>query len=266
MSGEWTVFIIVIVGVYGLLVGSFLNAWVWRVQTRRSVSKGRSMCPHCKAKLKWFELIPVLSWLGLHGKCRTCHEPISWQYPAVELGNALLWVGLLIFFAPSGVLEWAQLVIWLVLSSILLAALVYDARWMLLPDAFMVPASVFALALATLSALDVGLLGALWSRLLAAALFAGIFFLIWYASGGNWIGDGDIWLAAIIGLVLTSVQLVVAIFVAFNLGAIIGLVLIGLHKKTRKSAIAFGPFLIIGLFSGLFFGEALLNWYLGIFV
>ncbi len=137
---------------------------------------------------------------------------------------------------------------------------------MLLPDAFMVPATVLALLLAVLVAVQAGLIAALWPPLVATTLFAGIFFLIWFASGGRWIGDGDIWLAAIMGLVLSGVQLVVAIFVAFNLGAIVGLALIAVHRKTRKSTIAFGPFLIIGLFAGLFFGEALLNWYLGIFV
>ncbi len=263
---ELTFFIAIMVAIYGLLVGSFLNAWMWRVHTNRPIAKGRSMCPQCKTTLKWYELFPVLSWLGLRGKCRTCHKPISWQYPAVELANALLWVGLFVFFTPVGTFEWVQLLIWFALSSLLLAALVYDARWMLLPDAFVVPATILAFVLAVLSTLDIGTLSALWPKLIAAALFAGIFFLIWYASGGGWIGDGDIWLAAIMGLVLTGVQLVVAIFVAFNLGAIIGLILIAIHRKNRKSTIAFGPFLIIGLFTGLFFGEALLNWYLGIFV
>lgn len=254
------------VAIYGLLVGSFLNAWVWRVHTHRPIAKGRSMCPHCKTTLKWYELIPVLSWLGLKGKCRTCHKPISWQYPAVELANSALWVSLALYFNPATSMAWLQLVIWLFLGSLLLAALVYDARWMLLPDAFVIPATVLSIGLAVLSVVDSGSTADLWPRLIATALFAGIFFIIWYASGGSWIGDGDIWLAAIMGLVLTGVQLVVAIFVAFNLGAIVGLSLIALHKKTRKSTIAFGPFLIIGLFAGLFFGEALLNWYLGIFV
>lgn len=266
MNGEWSVFLILIIGIYGLLVGSFLNAWVWRVHTGRKVSKGRSMCPHCKTGLHWYELIPVLSWLGLRGKCRTCHKLISWQYPAVELVNAGLWVALLLFFAPASSLAWLQLGLWCVLASLLLAALVYDARWMLLPDAFVMPATAVALMLAGLSVMQVGSLAELWPKLLAAIIFAGVFFLIWLASGGSWIGDGDIWLAGIMGLVLSGAQLVVAIFVAFNLGAIVGLALIAIHKKTRKSMIAFGPFLIIGLFTGLFFGEALLNWYMGIFV
>lgn len=266
MNGEWTIFIVVMVATYGLLVGSFLNAWVWRIHTHRPIAKERSICPHCKTQLKWYELIPVLSWLGLRGKCRTCYKPISWQYPAVELANASLWVGLLLFFAPTSALQWLNLVAWLALSSLLLAALVFDARWMLLPDAFLVPALVLAMVIVGFLAVDAGLLSAMWPHLLATTLFAGIFFLMSFLSKETWLGSGDIWLAAIMGLVLTSVQLVVAIFVAFNLGAIVGLVLIAIHKKTRKSMIAFGPFLIIGLFAGLFFGEALLNWYLGIFV
>lgn len=266
MESEWIFLIVTMVAVYGLLVGSFLNAWVWRLHTHRKVSKGRSMCPHCKATLRWYELIPVVSWLALRGKCRTCHKPISWQYPAVELTHALLWVGLLSFISPHGWLGWLQLIMWCGLASLLLAAFVYDARWMLLPDAFMVPATVLAVILAMLTAFDAGSVAALWSQLLATAVFAGVFFLVWFFSGGSWLGDGDIWLAAIMGLVLSTTQLVVAIFVAFNLGAIVGLGLIAMHKKTRKSHIAFGPFLIIGLFTGLFFGEALLNWYLGIFV
>ena len=266
METEWILMLAVMVFVYGLLVGSFLNAWVWRLHTHRKVSKGRSMCPHCKTPLRWYELIPVFSWLALRGKCRTCHKPISWQYPAVELANAAVWVSLFLFLNPANILEWVSFLAWLALASLLLAALVYDAKWMLLPDAFMVPAVVVALVIAVVSAVGMGSLSELIARLVAAILFGGIFFLIWFISKGSWIGDGDIWLAAIMGLVLTGVQLVVAIFVAFNLGAIVGLVLIAIHKKNRKSMIAFGPFLIIGLFAGFFFGEALLNWYLGIFV
>jgi leader peptidase (prepilin peptidase)/N-methyltransferase len=255
-----------IIFIYGLLVGSFLNAWIWRIHTRRKVTKGRSMCPHCKATLRWYELVPVLSWLGLRGKCRSCHRPISWQYPAVEIANAGLWVALFWFIAPQDGLAWVTLAAWCALASLLIAAFVYDARWMLLPDAFMVPATVLALVVALLAAVGAGSLAEIVPRLVAGGLFAGVFFLIWYVSRGSWIGDGDIWLALIMGLALTGVELVVAIFVAFNLGALVGVTLILAHKKTRKSTIAFGPFLIIGLFTGLFFGQALLNWYLGIFV
>jgi leader peptidase (prepilin peptidase)/N-methyltransferase len=256
--------VIPIIFLYGLMVGSFLNAWIWRIHTRRKITKGRSMCPHCKTTLRWFELVPVLSWLGLRGKCRSCHKSISWQYPAVELTNAGLWVALFCYLQPNDLVSWVSFGFWIALASPLIAAFVYDARWMLLPDAFMVPAVVLALAIAALDAVGSGALSAVVPRLVAGGLFAGIFFLIWYVSRGRWIGDGDIWLAGIMGLALTTTSLMVAIFVAFNLGAIIGVLLMLAHKKTRKSSIAFGPFLIIGLFTGLFWGEALLNWYLQI--
>lgn len=265
-SMQTNVLIAAALALYGLLIGSFLNAWVWRIRTGRKVSQGRSMCPHCHTPLKWYELIPVLSWLGLRGKCRTCHKPISWQYPAVELANAMLWAGIYLSLSPSDAKDWLVLALWLALSSLMLASFVYDARWMELPDQFLIPSVTIASLIAVSTVWTTGNWTEFVTRVLAAALFAGIFWLIWKASGGAWLGDGDIWLAGIMGLALSGVQLVTAIFIGFNLGAIVGVILIAIHQKTRKSTIAFGPFLIAGLFSGFFWGGSLLNWYLGIFI
>lgn len=184
----------------------------------------------------------------------------------MELTNAGLWVVLVLFLNPQTLLAWLTLVCWLILASLLLAALVYDAKWMQLPDQFLVPALALSGALALLSWPATGSLQELAARVGAAILFAGVFWIVWRFSGGAWLGDGDIWLAGIMALALTGVQLVSAIFIGFNLGAIVALGLILAGRKSRKSTIAFGPFLIIGLFAGLFVGERLLNWYLGIFV
>ncbi len=249
---------------YGLLFGSFLNAWIWRIHTDRKISKGRSICPHCKSQLKWYELIPVLSWLVLRGKCRTCHKPISIQYPLVELATGILWVGLYSFINPTSGLEWGELVVWLIVGTLMMAAFVYDAKWMLLPDHFTVPAIVAALIWVGIRWMVYGQGGLVLQQLIAALVFAGMFYALWRLSGGGWLGDGDIRLAFLMGLMLTPNQLVIAIFVSFNLGALVSLWLLATKRKTRRDPIAFGPFLIIGLLTGYFGADALIVAYLHI--
>lgn len=257
-----TLAIIAIFFAYGLLFGSFLNAWIWRIHTDRKISQGRSMCPHCKTQLRWYELIPVLSWLGLRGKCRTCHKPISVQYPLVELATGILWVGLYSFISPVSVLEWGELVAWLIVGTLMVAAFVYDAKWMLLPDHFTVPAIVTALVWAGIRWIAYGQGGIVWQQLIAAVVFAGMFYALWRISGGGWLGDGDIRLAFLMGIILTPNQLIIAIFVCFNLGALVSLWLLATKRKTRRDPIAFGPFLIIGLLAGYFGADALIAAYL----
>lgn len=251
-----------IVFMYGLLIGSFLNAWIWRIHTNRKVSKGRSMCPDCYHVLIWYDLIPLFSWLGLRGKCRYCHKPISIQYPLVELATALLWVALLMAVQTVNLYGWLLYGVWLIVGSLLMAAYVYDAKWMLLPDIFMVPAIVVAAGWLVVRWLVFGQVSLVVEQLVGTTIFAGFFYALWYISKGGWLGDGDIRIALVMGLMLTPVQLVVAIFITFNLGAIVSLGLILFKKKTRKDAIAFGPFLIVGMFSAFFFADSLMSWYL----
>ncbi|MFO0955754.1 MAG: prepilin peptidase [Candidatus Saccharibacteria bacterium] len=252
----------IVIFLYGLLVGSFLNAWIWRTYTGRKISRGRSVCPHCKHQLAWYDLIPLVSWLALRARCRYCKRPISAQYPLVELGNAVLWVAIVGAINPTTLDGYFTTLIWLMVSSLLVAAFVFDLKWMLLPDQFMVPAIVLAAIWLLTQWLVFGRAELAWQQLMGAVLFAGAFFALWYASRGKWLGDGDIRLALLMGLLLTPSQLVIAIFVSFNLGAVVGITMLVTGRAKRSSPMAFGPFLIIGLFTGFFYGQALINWYL----
>jgi len=230
-----------------------VNAWVWRIETDRSIAKGRSMCPHCKHELAWYDLVPVFSFLILAGKCRSCHKKISWRYPTVELITSLLFVGLYLYFIPASLIAWVQLIVLFAITVLMVGAASYDQKHSLLPEIFTIPAIVLSIVYMLL--VDWTNPSVIVAKLIATTLFALFFLALWFFSGGNAMGDGDIRLAIIMGLVLTPWQLAVAIMAGFNIGAIIALGLLLTHKKKRTDHIAFGPFLIIGLYFGLLFAD-----------
>lgn len=254
---------IITIGLLGIIFGSFINAWVWRTSKDLSVAKGRSVCPHCKHTLAWYDLIPIFSYARLKGKCRYCHKSIGYQYPAVELGAGLLFVSLYLYMMPSGILGWAQLVVSLAVAVLLVAAFVYDAKYMQLPEKYMLPAISLGVLSIGLKAFADG-----WELLmpqlvgLAAVVLA--YTSLWYFSKGKWLGAGDIRIAAIMGLFLEPKQLVVGIFVAYLVGAVYGLYVLRKSKNKRGIKVPFGPFLIIGFYIGLFFGNQIAGWYLAL--
>jgi len=256
------VFVLIIL-FFGIIFGSFINAWVWRIENDLSVAKGRSMCPHCKHTLAWYDLVPLISYTALRGKCRYCKTKISSQYPIIELTTGLLFVSVYMFNIPASVQQWVQTIIILAVTVLLVAAYIYDAKHMELPEIFMLPAIFLGIVSLGLSALWYGW-GALTGQLIGLGLFVLAFTAMWFFSKGTWLGAGDIRLAAIMGLFLSPKQLLVGIFVAYLVGAVYGLtVLIKSQKKTRVR-VPFGPFLIIGFYAGLFFGTQIANWYLSL--
>lgn len=247
--------------IIGLCFGSFVNAWVWRTKVGKSVAKGRSMCPDCKHQLSAIDNIPLVSYLLLKGKCRYCKKPISIQYPLVELITALLFVALYLYFAPINTYQWFQLVAWCVITVLLVAAFVYDLRHMLLPDKFTLPVVVIAVILLIAQAVQFGI-SSIYAQLIATLIFAGLYLAIWVLSKGKLLGGGDIRLAVLMGLLLSVPQLLVAVFVAYMVGAILGVLLIAFKFKKRTDAVPLAPFLIFGLYFGLFFGNQISSWYL----
>lgn len=221
---------------FGLAVGSFLNVLIDRLPRGKNVITGRSVCDHCKKTLRWFELIPLLSWVAQGGRCRRCHERISWQYPLVELVTA---VG----FVVIGPSYWY----WLIFSS-LLVIFVADLKYQIIPDSMIV----------------VGIIGvllqglALWLSAFGAAAF---FLLLFLATRGRAMGLGDVKLAFLLGLLLGYPRIVVALYLAFLTGAGVGVILILARKKRLKSKIAFGPFLILGAVIAYFWGEQMIEWW-----
>lgn len=272
--------IIAVLVVLGLALGSFVNALVWRVYEQDkefnkkkpsksrlkdlSISKGRSMCPHCGHELAAKDLVPLFSWLYLRGKCRYCAKAISIQYPLVEMITALLFVASYIWW-PANLHGMQDIIfgLWLVLVTGLMALLVYDLRWFLLPDRILFKLYAVGSLMAILSIISAISPGrVLINELLGVLVGGGIFYVLYQVSSGKWIGGGDVKLGWLLGLVAgTAGRAVLLIFLASLIGSLLSVVLMAGKRLNRKSTIPFGPFLIIGLIIVQLFGRDLLHWY-----
>jgi leader peptidase (prepilin peptidase)/N-methyltransferase len=262
----------------GLCLGSFVNALVWRVheqsKTKKprpelSISNGRSMCPRCKHELKAIDLVPVLSWLSLRGRCRYCRKPISAQYPLVEIATAAAFVASYIWWPwEFSTIQTAIFVLWLVSLTGLMALLVYDVRWKLLPNRIMYPLFVLAVIQAVLQAASADRpLRAFLGLVLAVLIGGGIFYVLFQVSNGKWIGGGDVKLGWLLGLLVgTPGQALLVIFVASMLGTLVSLPLLANKKLKRDSTIPFGPFLIAAAYLVVLFGGNFIDWYTRTFI
>lgn len=262
--------------VLGLCLGSFVNALVWRVHEQMaaekakkgaqgpSIVKGRSMCPSCRHELAPKDLVPVLSWLALRGKCRYCGKPISAQYPLVELLTALLFAALYVWWpVPFTDAQTAIFTLWLVLATGFMALIVYDIRWTMLPDRILYPLSCVAalIAIIAAAAADKPAIAAL-NTLLAVIVGGGVFYVLFQVSKGKWIGGGDVKLGWMLGLVAaTPGRSVLFIFLAALLGSLVSVPLLFTNRMKRTSVIPFGPFLIIAAIIVQLFGHTMLSWY-----
>lgn len=251
-----------ILAAYGLIVGSFLNALIWRIYTKKKISKGRSMCPDCKHTLYAKDLIPVVSWLWLKGKCRYCKKGISPQYPLVELLTAVLFAGSYLILQPQSGLEWLNFLFWLFILSGLIVLAVYDLRWLILPDVVTLPLAGLAIVQILVNMVATGNTGPGINQLLAGFGVGAVFYALVAVSNGRLMGGGDIKLAFLMGLILGWQNLLVALFIAFNSAAVIGVTLIALKIKARKDYIPFGPFLIAGTIIAFLFGAEIISFYL----
>jgi prepilin signal peptidase PulO-like enzyme (type II secretory pathway) len=262
--------------IFGLAVGSFLNCIIYRLQKEESFLLKRSYCPNCKKALGWQDLIPVLSFVFLKGKCRYCQRPISWQYPLVELVTGILfvfiaWNQLIInpIGIPSGsygASNFLNFFYLLIVACFLIIIFVSDLRYYIIPDKIIYPA--IGLALIYNIFLFFILHSSFWAFLnpLLSAILASAFFLaIVLISRGKWMGWGDPKLAFFMGLLLGFPKIIVALFLAFLIGAIMGVGLILTGKKTLKSEVPFGPFLVVGTVIALFYGKTIIEWYLHLF-
>lgn len=250
--------------IFGLALGSFVNALVWRLHTGRDWVSERSECPNCSHVLSAADLVPVVSWLLLRGRCRYCKKTISWQYPIVELITAGLFV--------TSYLQWpARLndaagylgfVVWLISIVGLMAIAVYDLRWYIIPDQIIYSLIYLAIAkVAVSAALLAG--GPLQVKDAVAGLLigGGVFYAIFQLSDGRWIGGGDVKLGIFFGILLGARDAFIALYIAAVLGAVVMATLLVAKKVTRKSKIPFGPFLISGVFVAGLYGGELWSWY-----
>ncbi len=244
----------------GLFIGSFLNCLIERLSKNETFLIGRSYCPHCKQRLNWLDLIPVLSFLFLRGKCRYCQKPISLQYPLVELTTGLLFVSIFNEFSIFN-FQFLNIFYYLLIACFLIIIFVYDLKHYIIPDKIIYPAIVIALIFNFQFSIFNEF--SIFKNSILSAFGAAAFFLaIILISKGKWMGLGDFKLAIFMGLLLGFPSILVALFLAFFIGAIIGLGLIVLGKKGLKSEIPFGPFLVTGTLIAIFWGQRIIDWYL----
>ena len=242
-------FLPLFVFIFGLIIGSFLNVVILRMNTGRSLVVGRSACPRCNRSLLWNDLIPVFSFLNLRGKCRGCKAPISFQYPVVELLTAVLFVTLyskLLIGMEFSSYAWLSFLFGCTVASLLIVAAIYDARHKILPDVVIYPFLLLSLG-------SIVVKGTLFSdfniitTFIEGLLVALPLFLLWALSRGRGMGFGDVKLVLGIGWLFGFSMGIAGLFFAFWIGAIFGLFLIALsHRHGMKSHIPFGPFLMAG--------------------
>jgi leader peptidase (prepilin peptidase)/N-methyltransferase len=247
-----------IVGLFGALVGSFLNVCIYRLPRRESIAWPGSHCPACSHPIAWYDNIPILSYLILGGRCRNCANGISWRYPIVEALNAGGYVGLFWFFGAN----WATAA-YAVLYSALLVVAGTDLSHKIIPNAITFPGILLGLVSAA-TILPLGLVNGLIGLLVGGGL---LWLLAWaspYLFGKEGMGGGDIKLLAMIGAFLGWKPALMTIMVGSLLGSIVGITLIGMHVIKREDYIPFGPFLVCGAVVALFFGDPIFEWYQGL--
>lgn len=257
--------------ILGLFIGSFLNCVVYRVYHKKTFLKGHSFCPKCNHNLSVLDLIPIFSYLSLKGKCRYCKEPISKQYLFVELitGVVFFLVAYLLnaSFLTQGFLnlEFLNLIFYFFVASYFIMIFIFDLKWFIIPDGLTfsgIAVTLFYLILSTF--LNVLSVEELFVRVLTAFIVFLFFFALYFFSEGKAMGFGDVKLVVFLGLLLGFPNILPALFIAFFLGAVIGLIMMMFKKKGMKSEIPFGPFLVFGTFVSLFFGEYFISWYLNL--
>lgn len=246
---------LILIIVLGLIVGSFLNVLILRMDDLKSVLYTRSHCPSCQKTLAWYDLVPFLSFVLLRGKCRYCLKPISWQYPVVELLTAVVFLLLYLYFGLS-----IALLFYIIEFSILIVILIFDIRTQTVPEYF----SWVALGLAFLGGWYFGGFS-IFSGILGALISGGLLAILVYASKEKWMGAGDIKIGATLGFLCGYPAVLVGTFLAFVLGSIVGIIYIYLTKQTIKSSLPFAPFLVIATLITILFGRLIIDWYTGSF-
>lgn len=236
----------------GVIIGSFLNVVLSRLRTQETLL-GRSYCRSCRRRIKWFDNIPLVSYLLLGGKCRRCKDPISIQYPLIEMGTGFLFllVGIATFSLEDPV-SWSLVLLYLGVVTFSLVIALYDAKYYEIPMTVLWVMVVYVVVfLVFLDFLEFRGVMNVWDMRLHSGMGAGLlgfgfFYFLSIVSKERWMGYGDAYVAFVIGLVLGG-GAYVAILLAFVVGAFYGVVQIFFRGKTMASQIPFAPFLLLGL-------------------
>jgi prepilin signal peptidase PulO-like enzyme (type II secretory pathway) len=260
--------------IFGLLIGSFLNALIYRLHHKHGIVFQRSFCPQCRKQLTWRELIPLVSFFAQLGKCRGCRKKISWQYPIVELATGVLFA--LAYYHVGRQCQLSpvlfncyivQLLSQWFFISVLTVIFVYDLRWQLILDKITLPAIGIGILFGVINVFVSGasLAGWLVNSSIAIAIGGGFFLLQFLISKGTWIGGGDIRLGALMGVILGFPNVIWALVLAYLAGAIVAVVLLSTGRKKWSSQVPFGTFLSLATVAVFYWGDKIINWYWNLF-
>lgn len=241
----------IIIFIFGITIGSFLNVCIYRIPLGESIVMAPSHCMTCGRKLKWYDMVPVFSWLVLGGKCRNCKSKISVQYPIIESVNGILYV---MICAVNG-LEWSS-VLYCFMASALLVLSIIDWRTYEIP--FGINVFLFVLGIA-MTILDRGNLVEHLIGMICVSVLLGILYLL---TGGRAIGGGDIKLMFACGLILGWKLILLAFFLGCIIGSVVHIIRMSVKKAGRM--LAMGPYLSAGIFLAALWGNAWINWYLSL--
>lgn len=241
----------IIIFMFGITIGSFLNVCIYRIPLKESIVTAPSHCMTCGRKLKWYDMVPVFSWLVLGGKCRNCKSKISVQYPIIEGVNGILYV---MICAVNG-LEWSS-VIYCFMASALLVLSIIDWRTYEIP--FGINVFLFVLGVA-MTILDRGNLA---EHLIGMICVSGLLGILYLLTGGRAIGGGDIKLMFACGLILGWKLILLAFFLGCIIGSVVHIIRMSVKKAGRM--LAMGPYLSVGILLAALWGNAWINWYLSL--
>lgn len=245
---------------FGLLIGSFLNVCIYRIPKKESIVFPSSHCPKCDHPLEFYDLVPVLSYIFQRGRCRYCGDAISPRYALVELLNALMY--LVVFYFYGFTLDF---IFYAIITSILIVITFVDLDIMEIPDIFVVSLLLVSVLHKALNCfiynIEFGFLDSLLGFLVSGILFL---LIITVSKGG--MGGGDMTLIAALGFILGLKKIAVTILLSFLYGSIISIFLLASKLKTRKDPIPFGPFIVLGFFTSLFWGDGIILWYIDRFI
>jgi prepilin signal peptidase PulO-like enzyme (type II secretory pathway) len=241
---------VIIFFILGLIVGSFLNCTALRLIEKEQFISGKSKCPKCSHKLGILDLIPVFSFIFLKGKCRYCKSKISTQYMLTEIATGILFSLIYLYLN--------NIIFWLFIISVFIIIFIIDLKTFIIPDKILIPTILISMFYVILFQGDI------INRLIGAGVWFLFFLGINVISKGKWMGFGDVKLAILLGFLISWPNILMAMFLSFFLGAIIGVGLILIKKKGMKTEVPFAPFLITGTVITLFLGDILINWYLSL--
>ncbi|WP_312702227.1 prepilin peptidase [Sedimentibacter sp.] len=248
-----------LITLYGLIIGSFLNVCIYRIPREESIAWPGSHCPRCNHNLSWYDNIPLLSYITLKGKCRYCGTGISAQYPLVEALNAVLYIVMYVKFGFG-----VDFVFYSLISSVLLVVIFIDLKEMIIPDSLVLCILILSVVHKSVNYFLYSMPFGLLDSVLGLLAAGGVFLIIVLVSRGG-MGGGDVTLIGALGFVLGLRYILLTIFLSFILGAVISVFLLAAKIKTRKDPIPFGPFIVTGFFITILWGQDIINLYFNLF-